>query len=82
MTVISNYVDGIRNFEEAEAKVEHFAELSIDPRVKNNCCPSFGSVLLKEHYYAKHPNIIYRKLSSNISKSAEEKDDAGRKRNL
>ena len=50
MTVISNYVDGIRNFEEAEAKVEHYAELSIDPRAKNNCCLSFGSVLLKEHY--------------------------------
>ena len=32
LTVISNYVDGIKTFGEAEAIVEHYAELSNDPK--------------------------------------------------
>ena len=32
LTVISNYVDGIKTFGEAEAIVKHYAELSNDPR--------------------------------------------------
>ena len=36
MTVISNYVDGIKTFGEAEAIVEHYAELSNDPKGKNS----------------------------------------------
>ena len=32
MSVISNYVDGIKTFGEAEAIVEHYAELSNDPK--------------------------------------------------
>ena len=31
MTVISNYVDGIKTFGEAEEIVEHYAELNNDP---------------------------------------------------
>ena len=36
MTVISNYVDGIKTFGEAEAIVEHYAELSHDPKITLN----------------------------------------------
>ena len=35
MTVISNYVDGLKTFGEAEALVEHYAELNNDPRGKS-----------------------------------------------
>lgn len=35
LTVISNYVDGLKTFGEAEALVEHYAELNNDPRGKS-----------------------------------------------
>ena len=44
LTVISNYVDGIKTFGEAEAIVEHYAELSNDPKGKSS---SFSKVNTK-----------------------------------